>query len=520
MNDTRLIALPGDSSWDGARHVGALDTLWPLLGRRIAFYRRLVDLTANVKAALLLSQSIYWTCHGRDIADAGGWFLKTTEQWEMETGLTLREQSAAREVLRELAILNEQRIGFPASLHFRLCLDRIEALLGARLGRPAFGLDWADGAAVAELLGPSLTYYRRLAGIGGGVHAGLLLSRALYLTRLQLRGQTEAWIGNSIDLWRDQIGLTRRQQETVRQELASAGIWQETRIGVPPRRLARIHLDCLLALLAGDESGHAARIVLPSSPECGIPTISIHQKGETSMQESRIHVSTEPPDQFRQSRHSSIDNTAITVSTKAPTQFQQNPPSSIDKNASAVAAKTPLQFQQNHPPSLDKSAKLSKQRSTRVLVQPPLTREIIPCTLDAQGGGGDLILPQSLLPDERAAALVLVHRCAPHAQALLDELAARMQANAVRTSPVAYLRGLVRRALAGQFVPELGQRLATERRRNEEERVSRQQRETAEPRHATVSEDPERQARLESRRAQLRKIASALKAGLALETRS
>ena len=64
-----------------------LSVIWPLLGRHIAFHRRLVDLTSSVKAALLLSQSAYWTRHGRDIAQTGGWFHKTTEQWEMETGL-------------------------------------------------------------------------------------------------------------------------------------------------------------------------------------------------------------------------------------------------------------------------------------------------------------------------------------------------------------------------------------------------------------------------------------------------
>ena len=42
-----------------------LATIWPLLGRHIAFHRRLVDLTGNVKAALLLSQAVYWTRHGR-----------------------------------------------------------------------------------------------------------------------------------------------------------------------------------------------------------------------------------------------------------------------------------------------------------------------------------------------------------------------------------------------------------------------------------------------------------------------
>jgi len=63
-----------------------LTTIWPLLGRHIAFHRRLVDLTGNVKAALLLSQAVYWTRHGRDIAQRDGWFHKTAEQWELELG--------------------------------------------------------------------------------------------------------------------------------------------------------------------------------------------------------------------------------------------------------------------------------------------------------------------------------------------------------------------------------------------------------------------------------------------------
>ncbi|MEN9419332.1 MAG: hypothetical protein RI988_2952, partial [Pseudomonadota bacterium] len=50
-----------------------LEAIWPLLGRHVAFHRRLVDVTTNVKAALLLSQAIYWTRQGRDIALRDGW---------------------------------------------------------------------------------------------------------------------------------------------------------------------------------------------------------------------------------------------------------------------------------------------------------------------------------------------------------------------------------------------------------------------------------------------------------------
>jgi hypothetical protein len=118
-------------------------------------------------------------------------------------------------------------------LHFRLCVDQLGALLSDRIGRASASLDWADGAAVAELLGPSLAYHRTLAGIGGGVHAGLLLSRTLHLTRLQMRRQLQEWIGSSTDVWTEQIGLTRREQEIARRELVGVGVWEETLVGIP-----------------------------------------------------------------------------------------------------------------------------------------------------------------------------------------------------------------------------------------------------------------------------------------------
>ena len=114
----------------------------------------------------------------------------------------------------------------------------------------------------------------------------------------------------------------------------------------------------------------------------------------------------------------------------------------------------------------------------------------------------------------------MVQRCAPNAQALLDELGARMQANAVHTSPIAYLRGLVRRALAGEFVPELGQRVAAVRRLRQEEQALRQQREAEEQRLAVECATPEHQSKLATRRAEMRQIADALQVARPAEKRS
>lgn len=81
-----------------------------------------------------------------------------------------------------------------------------------------------------------------------------------------------------------------------------------------------------------------------------------------------------------------------------------------------------------------------------------------------------------------------------------------MQARAVHTSPLAYLRGLVNRAVAGQFVPELGQRVAAARRRRQEVMALRQQQEAEEQRLAAERATPEYQARAAARREEIRRM--------------
>ena len=451
----------GTDAWPAAPRSDEtnLAIIWPLLGRQIAFHRRLVELTDSVKAALLLSQTIYWTRHGRDVVSSGGWFFKTTKQWETETGLTVKEQATAREVLRKLAILNERRIGTPARLHFRLAADPLAALISGRIGRTSTRIEWSDGAAVAELLGPALAYHRVLAGIAGGVNAGLLLSRAVYLTRIQSKSRSNGWVSRSAMQWHRELGLTRREQESARRELSHLGVWEEQLAGVPPRISARIRLSALVPLLMPRAEGEEIGLngaVNTRFPDCCISANSVAPNGESSLRESHILVSPKAPNQFRRNRH----------------------------NSSA------------------ESAKLYVQRSTSNSVQQLHMREEC-CEPAALHRGGELVFPDGLVPEERAAALVLVQQCAHLSQALLDELSARLEAKAVHTSPIAYLRGMVARALAGEFVPGRGLRVAAARRRRDEERAVREQREADDRRLAAESATPEYQEKVVARKAQI-----------------
>ena len=82
---------------------------------------------------------------------------------------------------------------------------------------------------------------------------------------------------------------------------------------------------------------------------------------------------------------------------------------------------------------------------------------------------------------------------------LLDELAGRLQTERVR-SPVAYLRGLLQRAAAGDFVPEVAPRVAADRERRRREAEDRQTLAAQERRLAAERATPEHQAHERERR--------------------
>ncbi|HBM7600278.1 primosomal protein I [Enterobacter bugandensis] len=106
-----------------------MSTLIKLFDRPIAYQPAFAQLrVGKVKsgptAAVLLSQFVYW--HNRM---DGEWMYKTREDIKKETGLSRDEQETARKRLVALGVLQEDLRGVPATLHFRINTDRLEALL-------------------------------------------------------------------------------------------------------------------------------------------------------------------------------------------------------------------------------------------------------------------------------------------------------------------------------------------------------------------------------------------------------
>jgi hypothetical protein len=101
-----------------------------LFDRPIAFHRIFVTWTGSIKAALMLSQLVYWSKHTKD---PQGWIYKTRNEWWEELGMNRREQEGAREILKKEGFIQEKRAGHPAKVHFRVNPKIIRELAQAQL---------------------------------------------------------------------------------------------------------------------------------------------------------------------------------------------------------------------------------------------------------------------------------------------------------------------------------------------------------------------------------------------------
>jgi len=97
-----------------------------LFDRPIAYRPVLARVGGSVTAGILLAQAIYWTPRGDE---PDGWFYKTQHEWQEETALTRSEWINARKALRGCGVLEERLRGVPATLHYRVDLERLTALL-------------------------------------------------------------------------------------------------------------------------------------------------------------------------------------------------------------------------------------------------------------------------------------------------------------------------------------------------------------------------------------------------------
>ncbi|HCL58693.1 MAG TPA: DNA-binding protein [Acinetobacter sp.] len=92
----------------------------------IAFNRHYVALGCGINGALMLSQMVYWS---KRTKDRNGFFYKTQDEWEEETGLSRWEQETARKKLRSLGFVSEHKHGVPCKVHFKVEHEKLYTAL-------------------------------------------------------------------------------------------------------------------------------------------------------------------------------------------------------------------------------------------------------------------------------------------------------------------------------------------------------------------------------------------------------
>ncbi len=133
-----------------------------------------------------------------------------------------------------------------------------------------------------------------------GALAALMLSQALYWMERSPRG--EFW--KSEREWQQELGLSRREQETARKRLRAAGFWSEVRKGVPARMFYRVDTKALksaLEALKTQENHQFGGLRHSSLADCAeqvradAPNKN-EQTVQTSLHESCNQVCTDAPD--------------------------------------------------------------------------------------------------------------------------------------------------------------------------------------------------------------------------------
>lgn len=232
--------------------------------RPIGYSVNLARLTGDVKAALLLSQLLYWTRVGVEVEANGGWVLKTRQQWSAETALSRYEQQSARALLVKQGLIEESRQGTPARLAFRVVLDRLGLALSRLLRSEP--VQWtlfdvrSNAQQVRALLGRNLAFYRQLARLTQSVSTAVFLSKALSVQRALANAQAQKqakakqathsleldWFGISPRQWTLETGLTAAQIRESKQKLCQQDYLQQAVQEYPRRRYyLRINVQVL-----------------------------------------------------------------------------------------------------------------------------------------------------------------------------------------------------------------------------------------------------------------------------------
>lgn len=448
--------------------------------RPITIYKGLVDRLGCVKAALLLSQLIYWTRKGVNVERDEGWFFKTVEEMMFETGLSRKEQLTAKRKLKSLDLLEFKMAGVPALPFYRLNLRGLTKFIVQtfEINAKSESLSLADIRSVhgvfEQFLAHRLPYHTILANIAGGINAGLMLS---FLFQNLFKGysqKVQGFVTKSIDQWQSQTGLTYKEQRKARERLIELGFISEHHFSLSRDIYTRIEFG---ACFSAFEQISVMRT----------------QYVNTKMDEKRASLELKKGFSSRTEK----SNTGVP---KGEIQSYRKGKYSCTDTSNTAVPKGEIQIY-----------KTTKTNTTDIqeYIQKPQQRTINQ-TLDVEVviennvmvGLNDLSTPlfwPNCLSDEqdRTVVLTYVRQCKRdiNVQLILDEMLGIEYAGKPIHSPIRYFGKLLSLYLMNQFVPELAHKVR-KRRESLELRKSNDAKQMDKPRVLVKGEEWQRRMNL------------------------
>jgi len=465
---------------DGYASVSAAFTSALAGERPIAYSVNLAKLTGDAKAALFLSQLVYWTRVGVNVEHHGGWIFKTREQWQGETALSRYEQESARSHLLDAGLMQEARIGSPARNCYRLVPEALGKGLSSLLDTPV-QLSLLDLRSRSEharqqlrtLLGHNLAFYRVFTEITPSLTSAIFLTKALAVQRNIQTVQANKiksnpsptlipsipweaeWFHLSPTTWFEETGLTVAQQRDCKQKLCLEGLI-ETAIQTHPkkRQFLRVDMNKLVQtleknLLAKAQKTGTAKgllgVILSGAnlsaqkmrTECGAPS---SQKVRTVLYNEMDEGVSQPNDGVCQNHPSSFTETANPVG-----GFSQI--RKLDLADQLAVNRTDLRMNLADPHA--RADLTTHNKTTTTTTTPPVVVVV----------DQNLIWPKDLSAETLSQCQRLIQQVNGDVrkQELIDEMAGNIRLTGKVKSPVAYLRFLIKQdsTLPGGLILEV-----------------------------------------------------------------
>ena len=421
-------------------------------GRVISIASAPAKRLADVRALILLSQTIYWTVRDKSVLTANGWLSKPAAEWLAETGLSRSHLASAITTLREQGVLKTWQKAKLAPW-WKVDLQGLYALChgqptGATVPLARF---CTEQSFRDQMLGKPLPYYALLTEAVGDALAAFFLSRCVYWQELleqrnRLAGSKPSWGWSSTD-WTADIGISRSQLRTAMSHLAERGLIVVTEIGRP---FPGVHVD--MGRLGAALEAKCMPYIRQGEQEAASGSIGgVHTTGSSStVWENYPLCGPTKTKQCTPFKSSTVWSFCTSCTHSSP----PFPPSSIAGFDQPTA--DPIAVSSQSSAGFDQSIAGFSQ-STRACgfdysdYTETTTTTPTP-SVNSESGNVvvvDLIYPPGLSDAIHLAMAPHIAAALPHRrQALLDELAGRLATNIppVRNA-ASYLRGLVMRDL-------------------------------------------------------------------------